>query len=124
MSKAAKGPAGPFAQATADEIRAELARRNLDQKNLAEMTGISTSYLSARLRGDLPFDLNDVEAIAIAFELAPNTLTERAEILMASRGDTPASAYGARLTGRGSVTGAASPEKVEQLKQTRRARSK
>lgn len=88
------------------------------------MAGMSTSYLSTRLRGDLPLDLNDIESIAIAFELSPKALTDRAERLMAERSEAPAATYGAWLTGRGSVTGAASPEKVEQLKQTRRARSK
>ncbi|PPJ31868.1 hypothetical protein C5E45_32785 [Nocardia nova] len=122
MSKASRGPAGPFALATADEIAAELRRRRLDQKDLAEMSDIKTSYLSTRMRGELPLDLNDVDAICVALGLSRLELFERAEALMKSRGGD--SAYSERITGRGSVTGPASDEKVAQLKQATRARSK
>ncbi|RJO71434.1 helix-turn-helix domain-containing protein [Nocardia panacis] len=121
MSKAAKGPAGPYALAVADEIRAELARRNLEQKTVVEVTGISSSYLSARLRGDKPFDLNDIETIAEALGMSPHTLLTRADLLTQSRGATAEDGYGPRVTGKGSVTGETSIEKIDQLKARRSA---
>ncbi|OXR39685.1 hypothetical protein B7C42_08243 [Nocardia cerradoensis] len=41
----------------------------MDQQGLAAAIGRSTSYVSTRMRGELPFDLNDVENIAIVLEI-------------------------------------------------------
>lgn len=122
MSKASRGPAGPFAQATADEIRAELGRKRLEQKDLAEMADLSTSYLSTRMRGELPLNLNDIDSICEVLGLGRLELLQRAETLMKERGGDKV--YGERLTGRGSVTGPASDEKIAKLKQSSRTRAK
>lgn len=41
---------------------------------LAELTGISRSYLGKRLRDEAPFNLNDVEAISLALKIEPPKL--------------------------------------------------
>ncbi|MDO5501509.1 MAG: helix-turn-helix transcriptional regulator [Propionibacteriaceae bacterium] len=49
--------------------RAEVARRGLTQAALAEVIGVSQSQLSKRLRGVIPFDVNEVAAIANALDV-------------------------------------------------------
>ncbi|NKY48022.1 helix-turn-helix domain-containing protein [Nocardia cerradoensis] len=69
MSRRGKDPAGPGALAVVARVRGELDRRGMDQQGLAAAIGRSTSYVSTRMRGELPFDLNDVENIAIVLEI-------------------------------------------------------
>ena len=45
-------------------IRAEMARRNLPQSALAERLSISQAGVSNRLRGQTPFDVNELHAVA------------------------------------------------------------
>lgn len=86
------------------------------------MTGLSTSYLSTRMRGELPLNLNDIDAICRELGMTRLALFEKAEATMKERaGDKT---YGEHLQGRGSVTGPASDEKIAKLKQASRARSK
>lgn len=58
--------AGAFALAQAAEVRAVLGRKQTSIRELSDRTGLSTSYLSKRLRGDAPMTLNDLEAICNA----------------------------------------------------------
>lgn len=46
------------------EIRAELARQSLSQRELATRMGWSRMYVSHRLNGSVGLSLNDVDAIA------------------------------------------------------------
>lgn len=46
------------------EIRAELARQHLSQRQLAERLDWNQNYLWRRLAGRTPLSLDDVEAIA------------------------------------------------------------
>ena len=55
----------PTAQ-TGRNVRAEMARAGVSQIDLAERVGLSQSGLSKRLRGDVPFDVNELDAIATA----------------------------------------------------------
>lgn len=57
-------PARLAADATAANVRAEMARRRVTQTQLAEATGISQSALGRRLTGSQPFDVAQLEAIA------------------------------------------------------------
>lgn len=53
-----------LAGSVAAEVRAQLARRQLTGAALAAAIGRSEMYVSRRLRGDVPFDLVDVEQAA------------------------------------------------------------
>ena len=55
----------PTAQ-TGRNVRAEMARAGVSQIDLAERVGLSQSGLSKRLRGVVPFDVNELDSIATA----------------------------------------------------------
>lgn len=48
----------------AEEIRALLARRRMSGRELARHLGVSPSWVSYRLTGTQPIDLNDLDTIA------------------------------------------------------------
>jgi len=50
----------------AEEIRALLARRKMRQTQLARLMGVTDQWLSIRLRGIQPIDLNDLERMCAA----------------------------------------------------------
>lgn len=52
------------AQRTGANVKAEMARRDLTQVALAEKLGMSQSMLSYRLRGQVPFDVDELELVA------------------------------------------------------------
>lgn len=60
----------PTSQATTRTIRAELARRQLSQRDLAEKLGTSQGALSRRMTDVQPWDLDELHAIAELFHLA------------------------------------------------------
>jgi transcriptional regulator with XRE-family HTH domain len=65
----------------AAEVRAHLARRQFTGAGLAAALGKSEMYVSRRLRGDVPFDLIDIEQAAQYLGVAVADLlpaTERA----------------------------------------------
>ena len=64
---------GSLARAFSSHVRMVMAKDRITAKGLADVTGISRSYLGKRLRDEAPFTLNDVEAIckALGIEL-PN----------------------------------------------------
>lgn len=66
MPRGKQQEAGPFARAQAAEVRAVLGRKQKSIRELSDATGLSTSYLSKRLKGDAPMTLNDLEAICSA----------------------------------------------------------
>jgi transcriptional regulator with XRE-family HTH domain len=45
-------------------VRAELARRDMTQRNLADHLGIPQTSVSRRLSGVTPFDINELAAVA------------------------------------------------------------
>ena len=55
----------------AAEIRAELARRRLSARAAAARLGWTQAYLSRRLNGDVPFDVEDIEALADLLGVPP-----------------------------------------------------
>jgi len=69
MPQGKQGQAGPLSKAVAAEVRAVLARTRTHASKLSEDMGVSTSYISNRLRDKYPFTLNDVEAISRALKL-------------------------------------------------------
>ncbi|HCF99576.1 MAG TPA: hypothetical protein DEV93_03430 [Chloroflexi bacterium] len=55
---------GPLARAFSAHVRMVMARDRVTAQKLADACGLSRSYLSKRLRDEVPFTLNDVEAIS------------------------------------------------------------
>ena len=65
---------GALNRAVAGEIRAELARRQWSQTELATRMGVDQMWLSRRLRAVKPLTLTEFEAIAEALEMTPAEL--------------------------------------------------
>lgn len=58
-------PAAPAAQIdVAAEVRAQLARAQWTGRSMALRLGWTQPYISRRLTGEVPFDVNDLAAIA------------------------------------------------------------
>lgn len=83
MSLGKQNPSGPFARAISAEVRATMARQRVSGAKLAADAGLSPSYLSKRLRDDLPFTLNDIDAVCSA-------LGENLETIVATAARTAA----------------------------------
>jgi transcriptional regulator with XRE-family HTH domain len=79
MPAGTTGPPNPFAAAVASEIRAEMARLDIKQIEIVERTGLKQSYLSTRLSGGSPLNLNDLDELAGVLKISPSTLLRRAE---------------------------------------------
>lgn len=60
-------------QQVAAEIRAELARKQVTQTQLAEATGRSQAYWSRRLSGDHNLSVGDIAAVAELLEVPVRT---------------------------------------------------
>jgi len=54
----------PNAESVAAEVRAALARRQITQTTLAEVTGRSQAYWSRRLSGRIPMSVDDLSVVA------------------------------------------------------------
>ncbi|GAP53827.1 hypothetical protein AHiyo6_03920 [Arthrobacter sp. Hiyo6] len=57
---------GPLARAFSAHVRKVMERDGVTASALAVATGVSRNYLSKRLRDEVPFTLNDVEAVSTA----------------------------------------------------------
>jgi transcriptional regulator with XRE-family HTH domain len=51
-------------QSVAAEVRAEMARQRIPQRAIATAMGLSQQAASRRLTGEVPFDTQELEAIA------------------------------------------------------------
>jgi transcriptional regulator with XRE-family HTH domain len=56
-------------QAVAAEVRAQLARRRMSGRRAAFALGWKQPYIARRLSGEIPFDVNDLTALAQLLEL-------------------------------------------------------
>lgn len=56
-------------EAVAAEVRAQLARNRLSGRRAAAMLGWKQTYLSRRLTGAVPFDVDDLAALADLLEV-------------------------------------------------------
>lgn len=54
------------ARRVGDEIRAHLARRRMSQSQLGSLLGLSQTAVSRRLLGEVPFDIDELTAVADA----------------------------------------------------------
>lgn len=61
----------------AEEIRVVMTRRRVKQSELARALGKSEQWVSVRLRGVQPLDLNDLEAIAAVLDVEVAQLLPR-----------------------------------------------
>ncbi|NWL13258.1 hypothetical protein DM793_18500 [Paenarthrobacter nitroguajacolicus] len=75
---------GPFARAVSAEFRAAMARHQMSGPRLAQRSGISQSYLSRRLRDEVAFTANDIEAICKALDISLFGVLQAAVKAMAS----------------------------------------
>jgi len=58
-----------LSEQVAEEIRAVLGRRRMSGRQLANALGVSQTWMSTRLSGATPIDLNDLDRIARVFGL-------------------------------------------------------
>src|SRR6266536_466589 len=63
--------ASSLSERVAEEIRVVLARRRIRQSQLARKLGVSEQWISVRLLGKQPIDLDDLERIAHDASAAP-----------------------------------------------------
>lgn len=66
----------PFARAFSSRVRIVMADKRVTMQALADATGVSRTYLGKRLRDEVPFSLNDVEAISRALKMELPKLPE------------------------------------------------
>lgn len=64
----------------AEEIRALMARRKMSGRDLAAQLGVSPSWISYRLSGKQPIDLNDMASIAHALGVGVHQLLPAPDI--------------------------------------------
>jgi transcriptional regulator with XRE-family HTH domain len=58
-------------EAVAEEVRVILVRRRIKQQKLAEDLGWTPWYLGRRLRGETPFDVQDLETLGKVLDIEP-----------------------------------------------------
>lgn len=58
-----------YAASVAAEVRAEMARQHKSQTTLALDLGVSQAFLSRRLSGGVPFDIDELDRIARVLEV-------------------------------------------------------
>ena len=63
-----------LSERVAEEIRALLARRRMSGRQLAAALGVSQTWMSSRLSGSTPIDLNDLERIAQVLSIDASNL--------------------------------------------------
>lgn len=61
-----RSPSGSLARRIGAEIRAEMARQDISQEELARRLGWSQQWVSRRITGVTPVDAGELEAIAAA----------------------------------------------------------
>lgn len=61
-------------EGVAGQVRAELARRRLSSRELADLTGRSHMYWWRRLDGAVPFDVENLATIASLLNVPVSTL--------------------------------------------------
>jgi transcriptional regulator with XRE-family HTH domain len=65
---------GALRNRVAAEIRAEMARQNLSQMQVAARLGQGQPWVSRRIKGNASLDLDDLEAFAAALNVPTHSL--------------------------------------------------
>lgn len=85
MSITPEVSAKTLTQLVATEIRVQMARADVRQSQLARQIGKTEQWLSMRLRGRQPIDLNDLHLIADALGVGVNDLLPAPEVSAAAK---------------------------------------
>lgn len=67
-----------LSETVAAEVRAELARKRVTGTKLASHMNVSHAYVSRRLSGETPFDVNDLDQIAQLLDVPATSFLARA----------------------------------------------
>jgi transcriptional regulator with XRE-family HTH domain len=67
-------PVTGLREGIAETVRVEMARRRMSQVALAQLTGLTQSYISRRMTGEVPFTTDDLVVIAQAFGMTVTSL--------------------------------------------------
>jgi len=70
---------GSWSTRVAAVVGAEMTSRHLDAEALARVLGVTEPTVAARLGGEIPFDLVELERVADWLGLAPSELVARAD---------------------------------------------
>lgn len=66
----------PNTNRPADNVRAEMARRNVRQIALAKHLGLSQAAVSRRVNGETDFSVSELLAVAALLEVTPAALLD------------------------------------------------
>lgn len=69
-----------LAARVAEEIRAEIGRRNMSKRDIARQVGASTSTMNRWLNGETPMDIGWVDQIAAIVGLTTEELLQRGRV--------------------------------------------
>lgn len=61
-------------------LRSRIAKKDLTQKELAELIGISQNSFSSKINGKKPFNTDEIDKICVVLNISDNT--EKAEIFL------------------------------------------
>lgn len=64
----------------AAEVRAEMARQRVNQREVAKILGVSQPQVSQRLRGEIAFDTEELEKLARAFQVSASQFVPDAPV--------------------------------------------
>lgn len=78
MGQKATGPATPFGRAVVAAIEAALVAEGLTKAALIERSGVPANTFHTRMRGDKPFNTNEIEKLAKALGRDPLLLLREA----------------------------------------------
>jgi transcriptional regulator with XRE-family HTH domain len=93
------GRTATLTQLVADEVRVAMTRRRMSGRDLAKKLNVSPSWVSYRLSGRQPIDLNDLLLIARALGVGVHQLLPPPEVV-AGAADPSATVAWLALTGR------------------------
>lgn len=82
-------PSGSFTQRLATEIKVAMLRRGMTGRKLALRLGVSQTWMSTRLTGVTPIDVNDLYRIAKLIGVSATDLVKAAEEQAARGAITP-----------------------------------
>lgn len=68
-----------FARAVSGQVRRLLEERGMSGNQLAKAAGLEQTTVARKLRGQLAFTLNDLEAVCTALEVKPADVIEWAQ---------------------------------------------
>lgn len=78
MPKSSAGPSTPFSRRVSQAIERLRIDAGVTQAQLFKDAGMSQNYFYVRLRGELPFNTNDISALAEALDLDPMSILREA----------------------------------------------